>query len=559
MPSARSAWRRASSGDLTGIEDEERGAGARDRRELAHRGSRCEQCRDQLVHGDGLPTGGSAVRRGRVDRQALRRRLDDRGGSALNGSRMPRSWATGTPRSERRMPSPRRATPARRISSSPRSERSGDGSGKHAATSMGRSPTTSAASPWPARPARARSCSRRSDDGRRDRAAWLSGRHRRSGRRPCPRAPRPRSSRSARGDLDTRVRVLLLEDRPRARRRAPGGHRRCSCVAVEGPGDGMPRSRLRSRGRDVGDGRKPTLGGAPPASGGGGADRGRPAAGGRDPARPGARLLSDGRRDVLPRAGRGPPREDGMTTIEQVIDAIPDWAGRTVSAERIAAGLTNANYRVTVDGVPCFVRIPGPSTELLSVDRGNEAANTAAAADAGVGPAVLHHLPEWGVLVLAWLPGRTMSNEAFAEDGMPSRVAEVLRRLHAGPRFRDDFDMFRTTEAYLRVVDERVDPDPGRLSRGAARGPGDRAGPGCPSPADRPVPQRPPGRQLPRRRRAAVDRRLRVQRQRRPGLRARQHLPGAGLGRRPDGPAGGGVLRRGRRRRCSPGCGSRRS
>jgi len=142
-------------------------------------------------------------------------------------------------------------------------------------------------------------------------------------------------------------------------------------------------------------------------------------------------------------------------TIEQVIAAIPAWAGREVVAEAIPAGLTNRNYRVTVDGTPTFVRIPGADTGLLAVDRGNEIHNTRAAAAAGAGPAVLHHLPQWDAFVLEWIDGRTMSNAAFGRPGEPERVAEAAHRLHAGPRFRDDFDMFRLAERYLRVVDER--------------------------------------------------------------------------------------------------------
>jgi len=143
-------------------------------------------------------------------------------------------------------------------------------------------------------------------------------------------------------------------------------------------------------------------------------------------------------------------------TIEQVIAAIPAWAGRAVDAEAIAAGLTNANWKVTVDGTPHFVRIPGAATDLLAVDRANERHNTRAAATAGVGPPVLHELPEWDVFVLASVDARTMSIETLGAPGIPARVAEALRQLHAGPRFRDDFDMFRTTERYLRVVDERA-------------------------------------------------------------------------------------------------------
>ena len=127
----------------------------------------------------------------------------------------------------------------------------------------------------------------------------------------------------------------------------------------------------------------------------------------------------------------------------------------SVRISPIPAGLTNQNFRVEVAGRPYFVRLPGASTDLLAVDRANELHNTRAAAEAGVGPEVVAHDPESGALVLAWIDGRTMSNEAFQAPGMPARIAASLRELHAGPRFRDDFDMFRLTEFYLGVVDQR--------------------------------------------------------------------------------------------------------
>ena len=147
-------------------------------------------------------------------------------------------------------------------------------------------------------------------------------------------------------------------------------------------------------------------------------------------------------------------------TIEQVIDAIPAWAGRDLALEPISGGLTNTNYRVEVDGTPYFVRIPGAATELLAIDRGNELHNTLAAAEAGVAPRVAHTIPDLDVFALDWLDARTMSNPALSAPGMPERIAAVLRRLHAGPRFRDDFDMFRLSERYLALVEEREIPIP---------------------------------------------------------------------------------------------------
>lgn len=140
------------------------------------------------------------------------------------------------------------------------------------------------------------------------------------------------------------------------------------------------------------------------------------------------------------------------TTIDEVIARIPAWKGRAVLAQPVSGGLTNSNFRVEVDGTSYFVRIPGASTELLAVDRKNEYHNTRAAAEAGVGPQVIHYLPDFDVMVLEFIPGRTMSIESLQAPGMPSRISASLRRLHAGPRFLHDFDMFRLIEFYLEMV-----------------------------------------------------------------------------------------------------------
>ena len=148
------------------------------------------------------------------------------------------------------------------------------------------------------------------------------------------------------------------------------------------------------------------------------------------------------------------------TTIEAVIAAIPDWAGKAVVAREATGGLTNRNYFVEVDGDRFFVRIPGTDTDLLAVDRANELHNTRAAGSTGVGADVAHALPELGAFVLAFIPGETMSNQRLAIAGMPERVARSLLMLHAGPRFLHDFDMFRLADRYLALCDERSIPIP---------------------------------------------------------------------------------------------------
>jgi thiamine kinase-like enzyme len=141
-------------------------------------------------------------------------------------------------------------------------------------------------------------------------------------------------------------------------------------------------------------------------------------------------------------------------SIDTVIARIPDWQGKRVEIKPLSGGLTNTNYRVDVNGTSHFVRIPGAKTDLLAIDRRNEYFNSKAAAEAGVGPRVLYHLPEYDGMVLEFILGETMSNQKLQAPGMPSRIARSIKMLHAGPRFLIDFNMFRLTEYYLKICAE---------------------------------------------------------------------------------------------------------
>ena len=144
-----------------------------------------------------------------------------------------------------------------------------------------------------------------------------------------------------------------------------------------------------------------------------------------------------------------------MAIIDEVVKKIDDWKGMDVSIYPLSGGLTNTNFKVEVDGVQYFVRVPGESTELLAIDRNNEYHNTKAAAEAGVAPKVLYHLPEYNVMVIEFLNGKTMSKDSLNEKGMPTRMAQAIKKLHQGPRFFSGFNMFRLTEYYLSLCKER--------------------------------------------------------------------------------------------------------
>jgi len=139
--------------------------------------------------------------------------------------------------------------------------------------------------------------------------------------------------------------------------------------------------------------------------------------------------------------------------VDEAVARVSLWKGKDLKVSQLSGGLTNENYLVEAAGKRYVMRIPGQSTELLSIDRANEVHNTKAAASTGVGPQVLEHVPGRDILVLEFIPGPTMSARTLQSPEMVRRVASSFRRLHASPRFLKDFDMFRLIEYYLGIVD----------------------------------------------------------------------------------------------------------
>src|SRR5881296_3704486 len=137
------------------------------------------------------------------------------------------------------------------------------------------------------------------------------------------------------------------------------------------------------------------------------------------------------------------------------------WKGRPVVISPLSGGLTNENYLVESEGNRYVMRLPGQSTELLSIDRENEVYNTKAAASTGIGPKVLEHVPGVDVMVLEFIVGPTMSAKTLQSPRMTARMAQSFHRLHAAPRFLHDFNMFRLIEHYLRIVEEHAVKIPG--------------------------------------------------------------------------------------------------
>ncbi len=106
------------------------------------------------------------------------------------------------------------------------------------------------------------------------------------------------------------------------------------------------------------------------------------------------------------------------------------------------------------------VRLTQSDAGLLGIDRDAEHANTRAAAEAGVGAQSSTTGPTSGCWSSPSCRATSLTNETIGAPGVIARAAAAIRRLHAGPRFSGDFDMFTRQAGYLALVREHGFPCP---------------------------------------------------------------------------------------------------
>ncbi len=141
--------------------------------------------------------------------------------------------------------------------------------------------------------------------------------------------------------------------------------------------------------------------------------------------------------------------------LDEALDAMPSTTGRHRTVEPLEGGLTNFNFKVSMDEQTVVVRLSSLDGDLLSIDRAAEHTNSGHAATAGAAPAVVDYLPGRGVLVVEWVEGRTYGPDDLRDAERLHRVAAACRLLHAAPRFTGDFDMVQIQRRYLSIVTER--------------------------------------------------------------------------------------------------------
>lgn len=136
-------------------------------------------------------------------------------------------------------------------------------------------------------------------------------------------------------------------------------------------------------------------------------------------------------------------------TIEEAIHRIDDWKNKQVAYELLGGGITNHNYKVSVNGETFVVRIPGAETELF-IDRDNELDCSAEAGKTGVAPEVVYHLKPENVSVIRFIHAKTLSTEEIAgNNDVIKRIIRSIKVVHDKATFESEFNPFETIRKYM--------------------------------------------------------------------------------------------------------------
>jgi thiamine kinase-like enzyme len=152
------------------------------------------------------------------------------------------------------------------------------------------------------------------------------------------------------------------------------------------------------------------------------------------------------------------------TELSSIIALIPDWSGVEINRIDRIAGLTNVNYRVTVNGEPFFLRISGENTQRLGINRQQEYAALYNAATQGLGPEVVAFLLPEGHLVTRWIDGRHWSAAEFRTPDNVRHLIETVKRVHQMPSNGAIFSPFRRVKAFFETAREYNVPLPENLA-----------------------------------------------------------------------------------------------
>jgi len=120
--------------------------------------------------------------------------------------------------------------------------------------------------------------------------------------------------------------------------------------------------------------------------------------------------------------------------------------------KELTGGITNRNYKITVDGESFVLRLGGNETQFLGIDRKNEYECSLLASKVGIAPEPTAFLEPEGYIVARFISGKDIPLDEIGTEENICRVVESIKAYHALDFFPGSFSPFRVAEEYVKTA-----------------------------------------------------------------------------------------------------------
>lgn len=140
----------------------------------------------------------------------------------------------------------------------------------------------------------------------------------------------------------------------------------------------------------------------------------------------------------------------------EALSRIPDWDGNSVAWTELKGGLTNRIYLVEREGQKCILRLDALHTEVFDLNRRRELSVLKPAADSGLAPEVIFSDVGGGILLSAYVPGRTWEASDLDDNANLEALSTLLHEVHALPTCGSSFNASRVARRYVENLSKHT-------------------------------------------------------------------------------------------------------
>jgi len=142
-----------------------------------------------------------------------------------------------------------------------------------------------------------------------------------------------------------------------------------------------------------------------------------------------------------------------MDDISPILQRIPQFAtAKDLEIKELTGGITNKNYKITIDGESYVLRMGGNETKYLGIDRKVEYECSRLAAQIGIAPEPTAFLEPEGYIVARFISGKGIPVEEIGSEENITHVVESIKAYHALEFFPGSFSPFRVAEEYKKTA-----------------------------------------------------------------------------------------------------------